>query len=524
MKRSKSHQINDKARALFSSQIPSPWVVNEYLQADYGKDYQVEIFDDDGTPTEYLFQIQLKGKREPHLLSGGNAYSFSMKTNHLKYYLKAVTTPIFLVIADLKRQQCCYLFLQEVIVELFGDTPDFRNKKEISLRIPTANQIRDGGNLKHNVISATEYMRNRYPGTVASAVRNRERALEKIDNRFRYQVSYLNGAEHVSVDAKEEVDLAIKISGDPSVISKFHEETFTFGRPGALSGVDIEVAGSPLFADKVIGELNIEPNHLIRREAWLTFSKKKDAAVFPILTAELSSGVNGMFLKAFREKLPIIFEWRTRKNKEGTFSTSLTFNLDLSDWEGVRILNLPYFDVIVEFLNLIRNDEKIEIDLKIKKHDILESEAKNTVGVTADEDIKSLSRTMEILDMARIASKHFRTNPKMPKAFRPEDMQDISELYALATSGEYLFPDRYDFAFEVPAETKTRLPSQNERGKFLSTYPQIGYKFLGEEFALHGFSAEFSEYSAIEIQEIDNGSVRCKLIGALRKNAIAKIL
>lgn len=59
MGRVRSHVLEDESRAQFRLTVPSQWVVRD-KPSDYGIDCEVEIFDDNGSPTGLVFWVQIK--------------------------------------------------------------------------------------------------------------------------------------------------------------------------------------------------------------------------------------------------------------------------------------------------------------------------------------------------------------------------------------------------------------------------------------------------------------------------------
>ncbi len=63
MNKHRTHQIDDLAQRFLRDALPPTWVPNEQHR-DYGKDYLVEIGEDNGDLTGSSFYVQLKGQEK----------------------------------------------------------------------------------------------------------------------------------------------------------------------------------------------------------------------------------------------------------------------------------------------------------------------------------------------------------------------------------------------------------------------------------------------------------------------------
>ena len=105
MKRHRTHQIDELAQRVFRAAIPETWHYNEQ-QHDYGKDYLVEVGDDDGEQTGITFFVQLKGQEKAEFTPDGSQVKFRLETMHAAYYVdKVKDLPVFLVVVDVNQTQ-----------------------------------------------------------------------------------------------------------------------------------------------------------------------------------------------------------------------------------------------------------------------------------------------------------------------------------------------------------------------------------------------------------------------------------
>lgn len=92
VKRPMSHVIEDRSRARLRLAIPSQWIVRDKYH-DYGIDAEVEIFDESGNSTGFVFLVQIKGtsSRNPE-----TQCRLSLRLDSLAYY-KSLELPVLLV-------------------------------------------------------------------------------------------------------------------------------------------------------------------------------------------------------------------------------------------------------------------------------------------------------------------------------------------------------------------------------------------------------------------------------------------
>jgi hypothetical protein len=101
MQRTKQHQLDTAAQKVFQQAIPNEWVSRDQTHADYGFDFEVEVFKDSKS-TGIIFKVQLKGTEDLRLLKNQKTISYSFSLDNIKYYLEEVNIPIIIIIVDLK--------------------------------------------------------------------------------------------------------------------------------------------------------------------------------------------------------------------------------------------------------------------------------------------------------------------------------------------------------------------------------------------------------------------------------------
>src|SRR5436190_14247583 len=101
MKRPRSHEIDDRANAIFRMLKPVELAVVG-LHPDYAKDYLVEISDSKEMSGDEAI-VQLKGQEALVALTGGTAFSFMLEQKHALYYADKEKLPVFLVLVDVNK-------------------------------------------------------------------------------------------------------------------------------------------------------------------------------------------------------------------------------------------------------------------------------------------------------------------------------------------------------------------------------------------------------------------------------------
>lgn len=156
MKRPIQHEIDTVAKLIFQKSLPPSWIARP-MQPDYGLDYEVEIVEKE-KPTGKVFGVQLKGTRSPKYEDESLRLSFEV--GKLIYYFEDICKPVFIVVADLKNNECFWLFAQRCIQQILSkQNPHWYEQKSITLHIPKSNQL---------------------PGSVQSLQRAVEKSLQEV--------------------------------------------------------------------------------------------------------------------------------------------------------------------------------------------------------------------------------------------------------------------------------------------------------------------------------------------------------
>ena len=139
MNKHPTHQIDDLAQRVFRDALPPSWVPNEQHK-DYGKDYLVEVGENNGDLTGSSFFVQLKGQEKAEFTADQSQVKFSLETKHAAYYVdKIKDLPVFLVLVDVNAKQGWYHFLQPALEA----NQSWRKQKSVTIYLPAANDLAD---------------------------------------------------------------------------------------------------------------------------------------------------------------------------------------------------------------------------------------------------------------------------------------------------------------------------------------------------------------------------------------------
>jgi acetone carboxylase gamma subunit len=127
-----------KSIKIFENQIPDEWICRRITNPDYALDMEIEITSEEEVSGKTLL-VQLKSSDFYSPKRGFIHYPFD--TRKLQYYLKK-DLPVILVLVDLIKEQCYWVFVQEYIYEeLEKSDPLWRQRRTTTLKIPITNML-----------------------------------------------------------------------------------------------------------------------------------------------------------------------------------------------------------------------------------------------------------------------------------------------------------------------------------------------------------------------------------------------
>ncbi len=119
------------------------WVVRKVEQSeDYGIDFEVEVFSDEGGrfhSTGFIFKVQLKSSRKSRYLKSIPFVAAEIKKKHLAYYLDQLNIPVVVMHADIVGRRVFWAVPQ--LDKQLPGLADSNSNEKVTLRIKTANEL-----------------------------------------------------------------------------------------------------------------------------------------------------------------------------------------------------------------------------------------------------------------------------------------------------------------------------------------------------------------------------------------------
>jgi Domain of unknown function (DUF4365) len=316
---------------------PVELVVND-LQPDYGKDYLVEICRNQKMTGEQA-HIQLKGKDSLIPSRCGKYFSFSLERRHAVYYADKVKLPVFLV--NVNTSKAYWLFIQRYLhIDLWGKR--WRQKRTVTVRIPTANALGTGTSFLDAITEARDYMSAHQPAAIKAAMMAKKVALESLDPRFGISITATEAGEHCTVNPKQIVVVTLGFAGNAENVTKKIDDLIGRGLPIEIAPGEVTITGSPLFEEIFKHGGKLQTNREIEATAVLI---ARDANGVPVgrideLRAIVRGGPKEMRIESHLPDAP--FSLRNAWTPETT-KANISVNIDCERWHKQPILHLSYW-------------------------------------------------------------------------------------------------------------------------------------------------------------------------------------
>ena len=433
-----TREIDRLAQDVLRCYIPSSWLIREQ-HPDIHIDYFIEVADSTG-PTGPNFAVQLKGTKSPKY--SGKYVKIQMKTKHLSYYLDKVKNPVFIILADVNMEKGYWLFIQKWLKEE-AKNRDWRRNKKITIKIPISNSLLYNKKFYDAIIYSERYMRELWPSSIQSAVGHERNSLQKLDPRIHVDISFSGEKTTYNLIAKEDFSFNIKTKYSKEIKDSF-EELINSGKSMSIDRSEVlESTGSPLLEsilDKSQnGKFIISPAKRIKTNLILATvdSQNNEKSIL--------YGIDGYF---FHGQKKVCFEGGLKEsplkvNFNFAFpppfeNNQLKVNLDFNTypWEYLQILNLPYYNKILDFIESIVEGDRVRIICEIQGNQLFDSISSSSLGSGF---MASTLRHLRFLKKIRRLSIKVGINPKYPKdyIFSEQEIDNILFLDKLITSGEY---------------------------------------------------------------------------------------
>ncbi|MDZ4847901.1 MAG: DUF4365 domain-containing protein [Pirellulaceae bacterium] len=358
--------IDELSQQVFKSSLPPTWVVNEHFN-DYGKDYLVEIAEDNGELTGTSFYVQLKGQRKVRLSKDKNFAKFSLKSQYSRYYANRVRDlPVFIVVADVTSKQSWWLFLQRLLKK------DTRWKKSGSmmLDIPTSNKLSDTKALREAVEQSARWVRSQHPTVLPDAMEAYKENLKELDPRFDYKVTHDGGSMMIHINPDKPVEMLMELKGEPTTINKKIHDLVGKGLRVKFDPGELTIKGSKLFDD--VREHGVEVQAEFCQNASLNLilydSSKSELSKLEGIPVVLRGGQSEVRFEGRLGRSPLyVSGGPLATNEFGKLNLSFKFE----QWNGYPILALPFFDQLLPFLSEMEKTKQLGFELFVEGNRIV---------------------------------------------------------------------------------------------------------------------------------------------------------
>jgi hypothetical protein len=424
MKRPRAHQIDARGDVLLRSVLPSSWQIS-VLSPDYGKDYLVEVAQDDALTGEAVV-IQLKSTMTPRYGDGGRTISHSVKKDHLQYYFTH-KLPVFLVIADVNAGRAYWVFLQEYL----SHHSRWGRRASFPIAALTSCDLHNTARLIKAITAAQKFVSARHPGVAQAALLAEKQRIESADPRFIAEVSATATSTHVRLHAKEDVLFQLQLSGPPDLLKAGTHKLLALGEPLVLGAVKAELIGLPGLLPEgfVASKLVVTSSIPVELAMYLC----SDTGRYPLgPVAGLLEG--GTAQQRFSSRLglspcvltaqvsaPHATEPRTR--------VSYGYSIQPAAWIGQPIASLAYFGAIARFVAHMAAHGDVEFVLSSQGETLYA--ARRTLDPPAQ--IGTLQNLLELMDMIRTIESRLPLGLCFPQTITPADVHAAQYLHQLVT-------------------------------------------------------------------------------------------
>ncbi len=495
MKRPLSHQIDGRARPILLDALPSSWIANSH-DIDYGKDYLVEIGENNGDLTGSSFYIQLKGKAKATFTADGTAIKLKLESKYATYYLdKIKDLPVFLVVVDVKLKKGRWLFLQPWLQK----NQAWRTQDSITVDIPIGNDLSDTGTFRSAVEAAKRWMQENHDTSIHNAVTAHKRRLAATDPRFDVGVSLINDEPVFRLLAKEKVSITLAATNDGAK-SKL-KELLNKGSLVSFQPGELKIAGSKLFEPIAERGGSLQARTKITGEVVLICqgSKGQEIARIEHIPGSFTGGKSELWFDGEVANSPLSLRMGPVAPNIGG---SIQINLELQKWDGQPLTKLGHFDRINRFYQALPNSESMLVQFQQDGNEVFS--IKQPVG--REPLVTQAAGYLEALWKARQVAKKFQVEP----TFKLDDCDDdalntAEELYAI------FFEDGWtqrtpSVRFTADCIRETFIfdaVEQIRESRFVTLTSTGSYPFFGETIEVGRLS---HCYSDVLVQVIDDGS------------------
>ncbi len=140
----RADEISRRSGRIFRNVLPSNWIDrSQEDQDDYGIDYEIELLDEAGKGTGFIFKVQLKGTEDSVYRYGGEEVVLrNLQVEKATYYLKDLRIPVVLVLVDVVREQVWWdTFQGNARTTSAHDKAAEKGQRTFTVGIPVAQEL-----------------------------------------------------------------------------------------------------------------------------------------------------------------------------------------------------------------------------------------------------------------------------------------------------------------------------------------------------------------------------------------------
>jgi hypothetical protein len=510
MKRPLAHQIDHLAQCFFGDKIPPTWSYNEQHH-DYGKDYLVELGDEDGEQTGLNFFVQLKGQEAVQFTGDGGKVKFPLEAMHAAYYAdKIKDLPVFLVVVDVTKKRGWFHFLQP---DLETDR-SWRKQKSVTIHLPAENDLADTAKLRQAVENAKRMMRLLHPESIQDAVAAKKRRVLAIDPRFDVRVSLVDETPVFQFSALEPVSVEIEFKGGKKAETKVSDlldkGVLVEFKPG-----EVKITGSPLFEQ--FEKTGVAIQSVMESPATVTLvcrdAEGHEVGRLTDVPGQRKGGRKESRFEGGLVSSPLSIKLGPMGQDVGG---SAKVQLNLTNWDGQNLLHLAFFDKLLDFSKALAASATTDFECQVHGNRFFSVSVRTDPGGFA----KPLSEFLTVIDKGRKVARHFGVNPTWTfKAFDADSQETAQELHAIFFEGG-LVQRMPNVSLSLTCPRKTFNSGLMAKAKGLvpvSIASDWVYTLLGEKIEVGKLT---HEYTAVQLSEKKS---RNKRVGKQRSNRVVEI-
>jgi hypothetical protein len=516
MNKHHTHQIDDLAQRFLRDALPPTWVPNEQHK-DYGKDYLVEIGEDNGDLTGSSFFIQLKGQEKADLSVAKSVVKYRLESKYARYYFdKIKDLPVFLVVVDVNQKKGWWLFLQPVLEA----DQTWGKQDSITLSLPSTNDITDTARLRKAVEEAKKWMRLHHPESIHESVVAHKQRITDTDPRFDVNVSLVNDQPMFTLLPKEEVPLTFSFTGDREEIGKKVSDLIDKGALVAFQPGEVKVTGSKLFEPIEQGGCVIQAAVMLPGTLTLICrdAEGKELARLSDVPGKLTGGRKELWFDGSFANSPLTIKLGPIAPAVGG---SVKLNLNLRRWDGQRLMQLAYFDRLEQFFHALPTSVVTSVECQHHGNVLFSL----TLPLQKLPFAIPLADFLEMVRKARKIAERFTVNPVWTvEGFDRDTLESVDQLHAIFYGSGWRQPMphvrltanciRKTFRFDVAKQAKA--------ARFWRLTSPCAYPFFGEKVEVGKLVHDYTEMSVMVMDDSMTSASRKRKKGRGKRRRAAK--